>query len=245
MHTKDTGEILQATGLSKKESLAYLALLKLGDATAYAVAKQSGLKTPTAYVILDALREKGMVLKIPKKRGWLYRAKDPDEFFQDKKQNLDLLAEILPLLRKATAPHENENDVLVFEGLKEAKEGMWYGMNDHADFVGFYASAEHISPAFLELVLSWNEEIAKVGVSSRAIVPQSTSPHTFRKLDAAHLRTVKEVAVEQYPSNTSIEIHNSFVRIMSIPDTKIIIIRNKNLCLVLRHIFEMVWGSLA
>ena len=242
MAEKDTQRVLEGIGLPKKEALAYITLLKLGDATAYAVAKQSGLKTPTAYVVLDNLREKGMVLKVPKKRGWLYRAKEPDEFFNDQKERLGLLERILPLLRM-TGHEETQTDVLVFEGIKEAREGMWYGMDSISDFVGFYSSAREASPALVEVMLEWNKEVSRRGVSSRAIVPDDASLALWRKLDPEHKRNVKKIPFEDYPSDTSLEIHKTFVRIIIIPESRIIIIKNKNLSSVLKYIFEIAWKA--
>ena len=61
----DMKQALKTIGLSDKESAVYMALLQLGQATAYAVAVKSGLKKPTTYIILDELIEKGLVLKVP------------------------------------------------------------------------------------------------------------------------------------------------------------------------------------
>ena len=76
-----TIEALQNIGLSEKEAKVYLALLQLGRTSAYAVAEKSGLKKPTAYVILGELMHKGLALKIPRNKKQLFIAKQPDEFF--------------------------------------------------------------------------------------------------------------------------------------------------------------------
>ena len=60
---------LVKVGLNEKESRVYLALLELGSGTAYAVAKKAGIKRPTAYIVLDELRKRGLVLKIPKSKN--------------------------------------------------------------------------------------------------------------------------------------------------------------------------------
>ena len=55
----DIQEALRNFGLNDKEARVYVALLELGQTTAYAIAERSGLKRPTVYVILDDLRQKG------------------------------------------------------------------------------------------------------------------------------------------------------------------------------------------
>ena len=51
---------LQSLGFSEKESKVYFTLLKIGPSTAYKIAKQSGLKRPTVYIILEELRKKDL-----------------------------------------------------------------------------------------------------------------------------------------------------------------------------------------
>ena len=74
-------DALKNLGLNDKEARAYAALLELGQTTAYAVAERSGLKRPTVYVVLDELRQKGLVLKIPHVKKQLWSAKSPHQIF--------------------------------------------------------------------------------------------------------------------------------------------------------------------
>ena len=55
---------LKNLGLNDKEANIYLALLQLGKSTATKIAKKSGLKRPTTYVIIEQLIDKGFVQKL-------------------------------------------------------------------------------------------------------------------------------------------------------------------------------------
>lgn len=57
-------EKLKAIGFSEYEAKAYLALLKLGEATGYEIAKNSGIPRSMVYQTLKKLREKGAVQEI-------------------------------------------------------------------------------------------------------------------------------------------------------------------------------------
>lgn len=58
---QEIATILQYFDLDESEIQVYVTLLKLGRATAYQVAKASGLKRPTVYVLVERLAHKGVV----------------------------------------------------------------------------------------------------------------------------------------------------------------------------------------
>src|SRR3989338_8173947 len=117
-------ESLRSLGLSAKESEVYLALLSLGQTTAYAVAEKSGLKRPTVYVVLDDLRKKGLVLKIPNAKKQVFTAKSPEEFFGEAEERLRIAKQSLPdLLALADKPEKNFK-TLYFEGEQNVKQDL-------------------------------------------------------------------------------------------------------------------------
>jgi len=68
--------LLERFGLSDKESALYMALLELGQADVAAIATKAGVKRPTAYVLLDSLKDKGFV-SLQDGSGRQYLAEDP------------------------------------------------------------------------------------------------------------------------------------------------------------------------
>ena len=62
----DPKESLKHIGLNEKEIQIYLSLLELGSSTVLAIAKRSGIKRPTAYLVLQSLVEKGFASRIIK-----------------------------------------------------------------------------------------------------------------------------------------------------------------------------------
>lgn len=95
-------EALQGLGLNQKEALIYVSLLQLGKATAYKIAQKSGLKKPTVYVILEELRQKGLVLKIPYPKKQIYSAKHPQELIHEAEERLKRVNSALPELLALT-----------------------------------------------------------------------------------------------------------------------------------------------
>ena len=103
------------------EGAIYVALLGLGQTTAYAIAEKSGLKRPTVYVVLEDLRKKGLVLKVPHAKKQLFTAKSPEEFFREVEERLNASKRILPELLALTSGSKKPR-TLYFEGLKGMDE---------------------------------------------------------------------------------------------------------------------------
>ena len=80
--SKDTNNVLvkhlTEFGLSEKEAKVYLALLELEVATATEIAKNSNIKRSSTYVVLESLKEKGLVGTTEEKRIQRFVASSPD-----------------------------------------------------------------------------------------------------------------------------------------------------------------------
>lgn len=123
MHVKE----LVSIGLSEKEAAVYLALLELGSDTVQNIAKKSGVNRATTYVILDALKKKGVASTVEKGTKTHFQAESPDALrklirFQEAeiKEHEAKLADMLPELRGVFNRAENKPIVRFFEG----KEGL-------------------------------------------------------------------------------------------------------------------------
>src|SRR3989338_2859882 len=92
-------ETLQKVGLSEKEAKIYLALLELGQATVLELAKKSGIKRPTVYVVIEEMREKGYVAKAMRERRVCFTAKSPDLILQALGEKQDLLKGVVGELK--------------------------------------------------------------------------------------------------------------------------------------------------
>ena len=61
-------EAIGALGFNEKESLIYLALLKMGVGSAVSLARKTGIKRPTVYFTLEELEKKGAAFLIPRSK---------------------------------------------------------------------------------------------------------------------------------------------------------------------------------
>lgn len=113
-------ETLRNIGLGHKESSVYLACLELGTSDVSDIAKKAGIKRPTAYLVLDELRQKGLVTVVPNAKVVLYTAESPEKLMTDLQKKQELVKRYLPNLLALHNAKINKPQVLLFEG----KEGI-------------------------------------------------------------------------------------------------------------------------
>ena len=140
-------EKLQDIGLNDKQARAYLALLELGRGSAASVASKSGLKPPTAYVILKELIARGFVRRIPKAKKQLFIAESPDVAltlfeeriagFKEAIPGLDALAKGIGTLKTRT---------LFFEGMSGMRNAYMYRRDElkNSEYLAYFATAQDV-----------------------------------------------------------------------------------------------------
>ncbi len=241
-------ESLQNLGLNEKQAKVYVALLQLGKSSAYVIATKSGLKKPTTYVILGELVEKGLVLKVPRARKQLFEAKSPDEFFALAEERLKVAKKSLPELLALTRGETPKVRTLFYEGFAGARQAINYRMKEMKDkkteIVGFYASAQGGPREFYDMSLEWCDEIMRSGMSVRGITPRHESLEEWKEFFGTDNFNFKFVPYTIYSSTNSIDVGDTFVRIIAHEGLQSVIIENPAVAQTVRQIFEMVWRTL-
>ena len=108
-------DFLQTVGISRKEIDVYVYLMSVESALPMEIAKSTKMKRSTVYVILDLLKEKGLVREIQTGKRFAYSAEDPERIkflLEEHKLALEksiqsvtaLLPEIRAVIRKRGEP---------------------------------------------------------------------------------------------------------------------------------------------
>jgi len=113
-------KILQNLGIEEKEVKVYLALLKLGEATATKIAEKTNLDRTLIYQLANKLIEIGLVSYIIKNNVKYFNATHPEKLMQDLKEKEEELQKALPELISLTKNEEQETKVEIYRG----KEGL-------------------------------------------------------------------------------------------------------------------------
>jgi HTH-type transcriptional regulator, sugar sensing transcriptional regulator len=233
---------LKDIGLSDKEARCYLALLPLNQATAYMVALRSGIKKPTAYVILESLVNKGFALKIPSQKKIKYMAKSPRECLAFVSERMKLAQEALPELMAIRNSISDKPKVYYFED----KEGL-----DLIDADILKLRSEIVSFTTPLFVTNENEKASKAyikkrisaGTLARVIGQVSAEVQDLKKRDKTELRQTKMLPSELFSSEVELGICGNKVYVSNYKKKFGLIIEDKDISATLQKIFELVWSS--
>ena len=236
---------LRKLGLNEKQGQVYLALLKLGKGSAYAISEHSGLKKPTTYVILNELIEKGAAQLIPKVAKRLYKPIPPETLMRDAEQRMNEAKQLLPALKSIVTTKPEKINVLHYEGLKAFKEALYYRIDECAgkEIVGFYAKADDMSPKLLAICEEYNSFCAKNNIINKTFVPDHLSLANFRNTDSLFKRITHILPYDIYSSSVSIDTFSDIVRIVLNKNNQMVIIENREFAKTIREIFNLMWAS--
>jgi len=232
-------------GFGDKEASVYLALLQLGQASAYQVATKSGLKKPTTYVVLDELAKRGAVNVVPRSKKRLYRASPPEQLLAVARERANEFEEALPRLRLLTKQGKTKFDTLYYQGGEGIRQALTFGLDKikFKEIVGFYAKSDLVDKDLLPIYDDYNDKLKRRRVTVRGIVPDHASLKHYRKLDKEFKRVMKVVPQELYSSDQSIDTVSDFVRIIDYKNLQAVIIENADLAATFKQIFEMLWSK--
>ncbi|MEK7535694.1 MAG: helix-turn-helix domain-containing protein [Patescibacteria group bacterium] len=241
----DEKEAIKSLGMGDKEASVYLALLQLGQASAYQVATKSGLKKPTTYVVLDALVKKGVVNLVPRSRKRLYRPRLPEQLLGVARERLVEFEDSLPRLKALTRGSATKFDTLYYQGGEGIKRSLLFGLDrlKFKEIVGFYAKADLVSKDLLPIYDEFNNKMKRRRIRVRGIVPDHPSLKHYRKLDKEYRRDMRMIAQDLYSSDQQIDIAPDFVRIIDHKNLQAVVIENEDLAKTFRQIFELVWAK--
>ena len=244
--TPDVVRSLAEIGLTEKESEVYLALQSLESGTAYQIAQECEVKKPTVYVILEELRRKGLVLKVPHAKKALYTANDLSEYLKAREDSLKSVRSLLPKIRSLGS--RNRPQVYFFNGLKGISQAIEHKFDDMKGktFKSFYGSLAGCSKEVVQLYDDWDKKAVDAGMSFQIITPDKERDEHYKeinKLSETHKDNVQMRFLKQYeyPSNISFEIGENFVRTIDAKNLQATIMDDKSTADAMRQIFDIVW----
>lgn len=242
---------LKKLNLTEKEARVYLALLELGPATPYKIAKRARLKRPTAYVIAEELAEKGLIVQMTGEKQRMYIARSPESYIEDIETRLREAKKIIPELNALQRKQSEKPNVLYFEGVEGLKQAYDYRIKDFKgkEIVGFFARADELDKALTdEVFIPWNENKVKYNISVRGytVDDEKLSKEYGRFLTGKEgfdkgLIRAKFLPENLYSADCSIESFEWGVRIVIMRSKQAIIIESYELAKALREIHDLLW----
>ncbi len=246
---------LQSLGLTEKEILIYMTLLKFGPSVASTLAKRTGLKRVTAYAVLRSLQRQAFVDAFSKNDVAYFQAQDPEVFLKIEEKNIEqakqrrmLFRQWIPQLRKFAQKDSGSafrfhDRITYYEGtrgiqqllddvLREGKkEQLCFGIN-----------RLHIENPDSEWP-KYTMRRVSIGMNVRSIVPDSPEAREYKKRDATELRETRLVPQEKFRATCELNIIGNKVIIIDVNPTEKLgaIIESKEIAETLKNLFELAW----
>ncbi|MEK7601204.1 MAG: helix-turn-helix domain-containing protein [Patescibacteria group bacterium] len=109
-------DTLKQFGLEDKEIRLYIGLLELGEASVLAISRKTGVKRPTAYLILNALEKRGLVSRILKGKKLLFAAQHPKTMLTEAELRMKQLKDVIPQFEAMMHCSDEKPRVKIYEG---------------------------------------------------------------------------------------------------------------------------------
>jgi len=248
-------ETLEQLGFSEKEVEIYLAIIKLDQASASLVAKETDINRTTVYDILEELMVKGVVSKIKKAGKTYFYALPPDKLIdylerekREYNKKIDTqkakVEKIMPELVSIQNLHSvNKPKVQFYEGEKGMREA--YEDSLQADgIIRAYANVEEMHKGLPNFFPEYYKRRAEANIHIRAVLPQNQASLDRASKDSEEMRTTKFLPEKKMTFSPEINIYNNKVLIASWKESMAIVIESKELAEFHKLTYDLLWDSL-
>jgi len=228
-------------GLTESEAQAYLALFRLGGATASVLAKETGLQRTTVYPILKSLAKKGCVLVYFRKNQHYYYAQKPDKLAGIFEKKLDFFNSVIPLFESMDRKQAQAVGVRFIETKEELRKFYVDVLDDHRSYriIGNAHVWQNIDPEFFE---QYREMRAERKIKTKLILSADSRP--TNPTDKDLLREFKYLP-EAYEFKSTLNIFNDKVLIISPESSSLaVVIAVPAMVDIFKSMFEIIWDSI-
>lgn len=240
-------KVLKNMGLSDHEAAIYLAALSSGPSSILSLARVSGVKRTTVYSVLNALQDKGLMIREVK--GWktLFAAERPEKLeaiIESKKSDL---AKVLPDLSALYNLRGEEGTIKFFDGLEAVKsvyESLIQDVKPHEDYL-IVSDLEQWLKLDEGFFQDFVERRAKLPINIRMLVQPSEVARKHKKFEKAYNESIRFLPEGTKLTTNLVIIPKRVVIHQLVPPVFAMTIENPSIIRMHREQFEIMWKSLA
>ncbi|MEI7621377.1 MAG: helix-turn-helix domain-containing protein [Candidatus Moraniibacteriota bacterium] len=237
-------DLLQAD-FSEKEAKVYLAILELGEGNIAEITQKSKLKRATVYLEIEALKNKGYVSLVRRKKRNIYMAENPKRIEDRLKEKTETINKLMPQLLSIANAMDHKPKVRYFEGVEGVKEAYKDTLQyKGTEILGWYSNdrIDYFDKSFI-LDYYMQKRIAQK-IPMRMFAVQSTFMNSMNAKDPLHLRQMKIIKSDQFFFSAEINLYSKDkIAIIAHRENIALIIESKKIYDTLKSIFELMWLS--
>ena len=237
-------KLLSDSGLPGKEALVYVSLLENGKATATKISKQTGLKRPTTYIILESLSKKGYASQVPGKKVSMYMPGDPAILGAKLNTTAKYFLEMLPYLQTLQNKSGSRPKISYYDS-EEAIWGVFRETSQYPD-VRLITSYERLSKYYPHETEEWlkscERKVYRLKNWKHLISKTSEIPKTERRLIASgqNVRMLPDIDMH----DIDLAIYQNKISITFIAQRPfMVIIESNEIAHSMGNLFDFVWNS--
>ena len=236
-------ETLKELGLEAKEIAIYLALLELGETTVLNIANKSGVKRPTAYLILQSLERRGFVSRVARGKKIFFIPQHPKKLVTEAELRLKELKELIPQLESVFHKGGDRPRVMIYEG-KENLDRAYdeaFVTKGEINFIDTHKLSYEVFPRTFK-------KFEYVNLSSefrvRELVDESEESKKFIEGVRGPYYEAKFIPKEMLPFEMDIGIFGNRTLITSVKKEYFTVaIESEEITRAFRTIFEVMWKT--
>ena len=232
-------EKLQKLGLSPNETKCYLALLKIGSASANEISRRSGVHRVSVYDALRGLREKGLISQISKANKLLFEAANPEriaDIIKEKELELNEVKKVVPELLLDFKMAKQKQEIHSFKGLAGIKTVLHELLKSKTEILDF--GAEYKIKEFLPYDYpKWDRERVERRIKMRIVANIKIKPARIR------LTKIRYVPSEFNSSVSTYIFDDKVAMIMWVENPLGMIIEHKAVFEAYKNYFEYLWQT--
>lgn len=240
---------LEYLGLSDKEALVYIELLKSDSLSGIELSRNTGIKKATVYLIIDSLVSKDLIREIKVGKRIHFKAESPDQFkviFDKKKYELESqmknIQEIIFELKSVEKKVGTKPSVTYYEGKQAMKESIeeyvgqiGYSQGDDYGIYSYDLFEKIFSKKDIEEIdrkrIENNVKFKAIYTGGNKFIPNKPNQELIK------------IAQDMFPIESEILIFNDEVKIHTLgKDVFGISIKNKEFATTMKSLIEYVFS---
>lgn len=232
---------LTQLGLHEKEAKVYWSCLNLGQTTALTIARNTELKRPTVYTVLESLQHKGLVTAIPKETTTEYVAKDPQRILSDLEQRTHLMRTLLPTLQ-AVQPKGGRPKITIYEG-KEQMRKEYLRIFESPDIYFYGTDMEYFQNEFADVLESAHKMFRERKTRTKELLNNTPADRVYAlQQKSAHRKLRLAPSGMQFTEDNAIWGNNLWIASIRKPFFGVNI-ESEGIAHTYRTLFEIAWRS--
>lgn len=238
----EIAELLGKIGLTEKEASVYLAVLELGTATGYAIARKANIKRPTAYLILEGLERKRLIHQVPHSSKILFTAESPEVLLRDITKKAELTKQGLPYLLALFNAKKEKPQVQLFQGKEGVKQA--YDKIAEARSIRMFGTSVNALKIYPEAFKDFTHYIVDKHLEVKDILTDPVSEAAYIKIFKNYPGYKIRFMKKGTEVNSDFALFGDTVLLFSYrPEIFAVMITSKDMAQMFEIIFDLAWEA--